>query len=512
MSHLESWAQHRLASLMQLPEEDTKQMVTYVMSLSKSEASSYLIGFLGDSGEPFDFITQFLDRRFPPSAGIEKDTQKARRQASNPKTNSPKQWKDERNVYRKNNDEDVYFVGYITTVYVKRFKKKTVAPAPKVEPDRVDDAELKDAVDKEMKRALKKERQAAKKAAASVSADFIDGGVKVGNVVGRDGRTFCECLEGPGPCPSCGSPVESALQQINLIQSTRRKAKVREAITDLTSSKSKNVDAYKGSRYGQKAGAQPPSAAVAIGTPGVVSEGSYPVLLSERDREALGKAVEQKERLLEYQRNSAVRTRVHDVASDFDAAANDSTNIWLTPEERAEALKKSQDQRRKDDEQRRRRVITIDLGSKKVIAVDPKQYEPPPSSAPFIPDFTPSTTTTQTASINSLTPLDPGSTGVFRNPYLGSEAPRYVPVDLSKIEKEGGVVTLKMRRAAAAADAAGREAEEEERRRRKEEGEGDGLSSKGRRAARREGKGSRPHPKVERVQDLFRFEEVEAVV
>jgi hypothetical protein len=65
-------------------------------------------------------------------------------------------------------------------------------------------------------------------------------------------------------------------------------------------------------RYGLKAGAQPQvSVAAHVATPGGKNEVSFPTLLSEKDMEALRKAEAQKEKLLEYQRNSVARTKVH---------------------------------------------------------------------------------------------------------------------------------------------------------------------------------------------------------
>lgn len=111
------------------------------------------------------------------------------------------------------------------------------------------------------------------------------------------------------------------------------------------------------------------------------------------------RAEEQKEKLLEFQRNSAQRTKVHgrlpyypltlldapfydpgsshrfpnllpDIASDFDYTS-EIANKWLTPEERALAMKKEQELRRQEEERKRRRVISIDLVNRKVVDATP---------------------------------------------------------------------------------------------------------------------------------------------
>ncbi|ORY45226.1 hypothetical protein BCR33DRAFT_196792 [Rhizoclosmatium globosum] len=87
--------------------------------------------------------------------------------------------------------------------------------------------------------------------------------------------------------------------------------------------------------------------------------------MTEKEMLALKKAEEQRERLLDYQRNSTARTRVFDTASDFDFQS-DSQNKWLTAEERAQALKNLKEQQRLEEERKRSRVISIDLQSRSV--------------------------------------------------------------------------------------------------------------------------------------------------
>ncbi|KAJ3117318.1 hypothetical protein HK100_000845, partial [Physocladia obscura] len=64
------------------------------------------------------------------------------------------------------------------------------------------------------------------------------------------------------------------------------------------------------SRYVAKAGGR---ASIAVTNPGGQrdSEAVFPTLTSEKDLAALRKAEEQMARLLEYQKNSTARTRVH---------------------------------------------------------------------------------------------------------------------------------------------------------------------------------------------------------
>lgn len=126
------------------------------------------------------------------------------------------------------------------------------------------------------------------------------------------------------------------------------------------------------------------------------------------------------ERLLEFQREDAKRTRVYDPASDF-SYDDDVNNKWLSAEERALALKKQQEQRRLEEEQKKRRVITLDLVNKKVIH-EPAANIPKPKEEEN--DIKPPRQPTP--------PADPRSTGQFRNPMLKIPAPVYVPVKPTK--------------------------------------------------------------------------------
>lgn len=68
-----------------------------------------------------------------------------------------------------------------------------------------------------------------------------------------------------------------------------------------------------------------------------------------------------KETLLDYDRNSTARTRVYDVASDFDAGQFDR---WKSKEER-ESIRNSIIRREtEEEEEKKRRVITLDLENK----------------------------------------------------------------------------------------------------------------------------------------------------
>ncbi|KAJ3290437.1 hypothetical protein HK104_006790 [Borealophlyctis nickersoniae] len=436
---LDTWVGERLSSLLGFGFEELQQMVPYLMSLqSQTETAEYLTGMLGDEPSAIEFIQEFNTRRFP-AVNTQGSWQAPLKVSEQDKT--AKQWKDQRNIYKKSEAEE-YFVGGGKKVQKKNGWTEVSTPAadppPRQNtrggpPQQQNSSLLSDRLGSPNVSApaspKNKQKKGGKKTKAEMAAALaeIEGMVKVGNAPpGFGGRLVCECLaakhglltncitcgkiicrlEGEGPCPCCGAQVSSKEQQMRVVQERKRKGP------------SQVKDALAGRRYGAAAG----SMASAAMMPNPSSDAQFPELLSEEDREALALAEAQKERLLDFQRNSAARTRVHDTASDFDYDS-DVRNKWLTAEERALALKKAHEQRRIEEEQKRRRVISIDLVNKRVIDATP----PPPSKArdeEAKPPRPPSP------------PPDPGSSGQFRNPYLNAPAPVFVPVKPTTIENK----------------------------------------------------------------------------
>ena len=83
----------------------------------------------------------------------------------------------------------------------------------------------------------------------------------------------------------------------------------------------------------------------------------------------LDKAMSRKERLLDYDRHHAARSKIIDQASDFDSSQ--LYNKWKSPEERAAILKKMQQREREQEEVKKKRVITLDLENQRVLIEQP---------------------------------------------------------------------------------------------------------------------------------------------
>ncbi|KAI8911286.1 hypothetical protein DFJ77DRAFT_512293 [Powellomyces hirtus] len=410
---LDSWAADKLAEQMGLGGEDLNQIVSYLVSMSQpEEVADFLTGILGTEPTALTFIEEFNTRRFPKLKTAGAWNAPLKTPQPKPDALSPK------GGYRKSAVEEAYIPG---SKPVRADDSSGMLLS-----DKLGSAGSTSAASPVMRSAGGKKQKKGRMNVddAAHALDDIDGMVKVGNAPpGFGGRLVCECLaathglitnclncgkivcrlEGEGPCSSCGTPVHSARQQMTLVQTRKRE--------NVQKSKTKAKDAYVGARYGRAAGAQIPTtfkkAAAAE-----VDESLFPTLMSEQDREALEKAEAQRERLLDYQRNSVARTHVHDTASDF-SYEDDAANKWLSAEERALATKKAQEQRKWAEDQKRRRVITLDLKNRRVTAEVQRN--------PF--DKTASVTETRTEALPP--PIDPSSTGQFRNPTIRI-APVYI--------------------------------------------------------------------------------------
>ena len=85
----------------------------------------------------------------------------------------------------------------------------------------------------------------------------------------------------------------------------------------------------------------------------------------EQQAEELAQAVERKQRLLNYERTAAERTRVIDDQADYYAY---ETNTWLSSEERAAAEARVLERERQRQEARKR--VVFDLAGRRVLAED----------------------------------------------------------------------------------------------------------------------------------------------
>ncbi|KAI9201918.1 uncharacterized protein BJ171DRAFT_601279 [Polychytrium aggregatum] len=368
MSSLESWAVDRLSIFLGLSSQELGQFIPHLLSLdTPAAATDYLQGLLGDSAEVQDFIQEFQSRRFP-------SRQPSRKEAGN-RTKHPQGASGKPQLggaglsNERSRAESPRLAKQLQPPVSSPSPSQSPVPAPKV---------LRISSEKSTPAQTPKKIRN-KKATPALTVEEIEFNVKVGNAIGLNGRLYCECeaakhglltnclccgkivckLEGEGPCPSCGTLVESREQQLAMLQ--QRKQKKSESGPKKTPA---GKDVFAGARYAQKSGSQPPSAASVVGG-GLGDKFQFPELQSEKARQQLEQAERHKETLLSYQRDGARRTKVHDVAGDFDYERK-AADKWSSAEERALALKKAYELRQREEDRKRNRIISIDLVNKTV--------------------------------------------------------------------------------------------------------------------------------------------------
>ncbi|XP_042342575.1 activating signal cointegrator 1 [Plectropomus leopardus] len=141
------------------------------------------------------------------------------------------------------------------------------------------------------------------------------------------GRIVCE-QEGSGPCLFCGSLVCTREEQEILQRDSNKSQKLRKKLM------------------------------------GDGGERDYLPHQEAKMKAGLEKAVQHKDKLLEYDRNSVRRTQVLDDESDYFAT---DSNQWLSPNEREKLRKKEEELRELRHASRKDRKITLDFAGRQVI-------------------------------------------------------------------------------------------------------------------------------------------------
>ncbi|ORY45225.1 zf-C2HC5-domain-containing protein [Rhizoclosmatium globosum] len=269
---LSNWTTEQLCKLLGLPApapgeaSDLDPLVQEVLSLPPADAAAHLSQLLGDERAALDFISEFSQRRSAPATPTPTPTPTQQQQKkksfasasasatpSSPSSPQQKQqssiaqsaFKDPNRVYRKKDADENYFAP--TTP-----KTNKDQPQPRPEPPATVTAPAP---------ATAKKQSQKKKQYVVVTVDSLSANDKVGTLMGLNNRPLCECLaakhglltncltcgkivcnlEGPGPCPSCGSIVESAIQQVTMIQSRQSSYQVSPVHTATAASTSVNA-------------------------------------------------------------------------------------------------------------------------------------------------------------------------------------------------------------------------------------------------------------------------------
>lgn len=166
------------------------------------------------------------------------------------------------------------------------------------------------------------------------------------------GKIIC-ALEGLQPCSFCNAPILTKDQVNSMIKALKEE---------------RGVEKMAVHNAGQSHSGK--------GTP--IFGGSTPEALSgDESSSAAARARAHRDKLLAYQRENAQRTRVHDEAADYDLSLTPGTTQWMSPVQRAAALKKQQRYIREMEEanrpewEKKKTVMSMSIKNGKVV----KTYE-----------------------------------------------------------------------------------------------------------------------------------------
>ena len=170
------------------------------------------------------------------------------------------------------------------------------------------------------------------------------------------GKIIC-ALEGLQPCSFCDAPILSKDQVNSMIQALKEERGVERMLEHNVSH----------SRSGR-------------GTP--MFGGSTPDSSGDESSSAAARARAHRDKLLAYQRDNAQRTRVHDEAADYDVTLTPGTTQWMSPVQRAAALKKQQQYMREMEEanrpewERKKTVMSMSIKNGKLVKTFEKAQAP----------------------------------------------------------------------------------------------------------------------------------------
>lgn len=179
------------------------------------------------------------------------------------------------------------------------------------------------------------------------------------------GKIIC-VKEGLGPCTFCGAQLMSSDDVHKVLRVLKDERGEERMKANNATHKRAEVSQGKAKAYTGRDFLA--SASSSRSTP----LSSQPATPADSDDEASEKAKAHRDRLLGFQANNARRTQIHDEAADYDLPSA-GTNMWASPQERAQQLKKQQKIMRemqwnaKPEYEKRQVVASIDLKGGRVV-------------------------------------------------------------------------------------------------------------------------------------------------
>ncbi|KAE8147307.1 putative zinc finger motif, C2HC5-type-domain-containing protein [Aspergillus avenaceus] len=403
-SSLITWGVPRLSQLLPLDEESLSQIITYAASLSREEGAEHLKNLLGDSPAAFEFISAFSSRREPPAPVSEPPSTRTPAPKKGKKTKPPlhstgppRRPENFGNVtggYKKADlDEDYMPASSRARDTISRSNlavsqgdssaasSRAHSPAPKQTskpPPSASGPVISDLLPNVKSKAAKpsSSRQPATSSSnakgslttsniSDLTAAIAALEVSTNPTLNTDEPRKCSCfasihplfapapnclncgkiicsLEGLQPCSFCGTPLLSSEEVQSMIRELR-------AERGQEKMRAHNEGVHR------------------EGGPGLGS--GQPSSSSKLDA-----AKAHRDRLLQFQAQNAKRTRVVDEAADFETP-NVASTLWMSPAQRALALKKQQrilremEEKARPEWEKKKTIMSLDIKGGKVTRV-----------------------------------------------------------------------------------------------------------------------------------------------
>ncbi|CAI7650271.1 unnamed protein product [Penicillium glandicola] len=377
MADLSAWAAPRLSQLLPLDPDSLSQVIDYAVSLSREACADHLKNLLGDSPAALEFISSFNSRREPqrppqnpstqsrdaskPSGGAKKGKKKAPLHSAGP-PRRPDNYGDVGGGYKKADEED-----YMSS---RKPAAPTLAPSPHASsassripsplpasspkpPPSASGPTISDMLPNVRSKTSKSTRQgggagsSSKGNKALTTNDISDltaaiAALEVSTNPSLGERRKCTCYGSlhpvfdPAPnCLNCGKIICSLEGMIRELRAERGQEKMR------------------------------------VHNEGVHHEGAPRPTSGSEPASKLDAAKAHRDKLLQFQAQNARRTKVVDETADFETP-NVASTLWMTPTQRALALKKQQRIQREMDEkarpewEKKKTVMSLDIKGGKV--------------------------------------------------------------------------------------------------------------------------------------------------
>lgn len=432
-SDITSWALPRIGRLLPLDDESLKEVVHYSTSLSKEVGAAHLQNILGDSPQALDFISSFNARRTEVEQVKSSSTdhgvpRQARQTQKKPKpplhstgqVRRPEGYGDVTGGYHKSTGDTDYAQSRKCpsatalsnalslsqqpetlqppqlTQDVRQESKpssRDASPRPKKLPPSAAGSLISDMPNVKAKQAKKSSHQGSGtsspqyKMVKTSTSSINDLTTAIAalelstNPSLSTERRKCPCnasihplfttapnclncgkiicaLEGLQPCSFCNSPILTKEQVSSIIRALKEERGQERMVAHNTG-----------------------SASSGRGTPAF--GGTTPESGNSGDESsAASRARAHRDKLLGFQKNNAQRTRVHDEAADYDVTLTPGTTQWMSPVQRAAALKKQQQYMREMEEaakpeyEKRQTIMSMSIKNGKLVKTIQKVNTP----------------------------------------------------------------------------------------------------------------------------------------